>query len=106
MREGMEQPRQVWVPSIGISGAMFYTGDRFPEWRGNLFVGGMAGQQLVRLTLNGQRVTAREDLVPQRGRIRDVRQGPDGLIYLVTDNREGQPTPIYRLEPVARTAAR
>ncbi len=106
MREGMEQPRQVWVPSIGISGAMFYTGDRFPEWRGNLFVGGMAGQQLVRLTLNGQRVTGREDLVPQRGRIRDVRQGPDGLIYLVTDNREGQPTPIYRLEPVARTAAR
>jgi len=106
MREGMEQPRQVWVPSIGISGAMFYTGDRFPEWRGNLFVGGMAGQQLVRLTLNGQRVAGREDLVPQRGRIRDVRQGPDGLIYLVTDNREGQPTPIYRLEPVARQAAR
>ena len=106
MREGMEQPRQVWVPSIGISGAMFYTGDRFPEWRGNLFVGGMAGQQLVRLTLDGQRVTGREDLVPQRGRIRDVRQGPDGLIYLVTDNREGQATPIYRLEPVARTAAR
>ncbi len=106
MREGMEQPRQVWVPSIGISGAMFYTGDRFPEWRGNLFVGGMAGQQLVRLTLDGQRVTGREDLVPQRGRIRDVRQGPDGLIYLVTDNREGQPTPIYRLEPVVRQAAR
>ena len=106
MREGMEQPRQVWVPSIGISGAMFYTGDRFPEWRGNLFVGGMAGQQLVRLTLDGQRVTGREDLVPRRGRIRDVRQGPDGLIYLVTDNREGQPTPIYRLEPVVRQAAR
>ena len=106
MREGMEQPRQVWVPSIGISGAMFYTGDRFPEWRGSLFVGGMAGQQLVRLTLNGQRVAGREDLVPQRGRIRDVRQGPDGLIYLVTDNREGQPTPIYRLEPVARQAVR
>ena len=106
MREGMEQPRQVWVPSIGISGAMFYTGDRFPEWRGSLFVGGMAGQQLVRLTLNGQRVTGREELVSQRGRIRDVRQGPDGLIYLVTDNREGQPTPIYRLEPAVRQAAR
>jgi glucose/arabinose dehydrogenase len=105
-REGMEQPRYVWVPSIGISGAMFYTGDRFPDWRGHLFVGGMAGQQLVRLTIDGQRVTSREDLVPQRGRIRDVRQGPDGLIYLVTDNREGQPTPIYRLEPVARPAAR
>ena len=101
-REGMEQPKHLWVPSIGVSGAMFYTGDRFPEWKGNLFVGGMAAQQLVRLTVAGQRVTAREDLVPQRGRIRDVRQGPDGFIYLVTDNREGQPTPIYRLEPVAR----
>jgi glucose/arabinose dehydrogenase len=101
-RDGMEQPRHVWVPSIGVSGATFYTGDRFPDWRGNLFVGGMAGQQLVRLTIDGQRVTGREDLVRQRGRIRDVRQGPDGLIYLVTDNREGQPTPIYRLEPVAR----
>ena len=105
-RDGMEQPRQIWVPSIGISGAMFYTGDRFPEWRGNLFVGGMAGQQLVRVTIDGQRVTGREDLVPRRGRIRDVRQGPDGLIYLVTDDREGKPTPIYRLEPVARPAAR
>jgi glucose/arabinose dehydrogenase len=105
-REGMEQPRHVWVPSIGISGAMFYTGDKFPEWRNSLFVGGMAGQQLVRLTLNGQRVTGHEDLVPQRGRIRDVRQGPDGFIYLVTDNRDGQPTPVYRLEPVARPAAR
>jgi aldose sugar dehydrogenase len=105
-REGMEQPRQVWVPSIGISGAMFYTGDKFPDWRGSLFVGGMASQQLVRLTLDGQRVTGREDLVPQRGRIRDIRQGPDGLIYLVTDNRQGQPTPIYRLEPVARPAVR
>jgi aldose sugar dehydrogenase len=106
LREGMEQPRQVWVPSIGISGAMFYTGDRFPEWRGNLFVGGMAAQQLVRLTLNGQNIVGREDLVPRRGRIRDVRQGPDGLIYLVTDNRDGQPTPIYRLEPVPRPVAR
>jgi aldose sugar dehydrogenase len=105
-REGMEQPRKVWVPSIGISGAMFYTGDRFPEWRGNLFVGGMAGQQLVRLTLEGQHVAASETLVPQMGRIRDVRQGPDGLIYLVTDNREGEATPVLRIEPVARPTTR
>ena len=101
-REGMEQPAQVWVPSIGISGAMFYTGSRFPGWRGNLFVGGMARQRLVRLTLDGQRVVHEETLVPQMGRIRDVRQGPDGDIYLVTDNREGKPTPILRLEPVER----
>ena len=101
-RDGMEQPASVWVPSIGISGAMFYTGDRFPEWRGNLFVGGMARPRLVRLTLNGQRVVEEETLVPQMGRIRDVRQGPDGHIYLVTDNREGKPTPILRMEPVPR----
>jgi glucose/arabinose dehydrogenase len=101
-RDGMEQPTSVWVPSIGISGAMFYTGDRFPEWRGNLFVGGMARPRLVRLTLNGPRVVEEEMLVPQMGRIRDVRQGPDGDIYLVTDNREGKPTPILRMEPVPR----
>jgi aldose sugar dehydrogenase len=101
-RDGMEQPAQVWVPSIGVSGAMFYTGSRFPGWRGNLFVGGMARPRLVRLTLEGQRVVHEETLVPQMGRIRDVRQGPDGDIYLVTDNREGKPTPILRLEPVER----
>jgi len=101
-RQGMEQPAQVWVPSIGISGAMIYTGNRFPEWRGNLFVGGMARQRLARLTLDGQRVISEETLVPQMGRIRDVRQGPEGDIYLVTDNRDGKPTPILRMEPVER----
>lgn len=102
-REGMEQPAHVWVPSIGTSGLMIYTGDRFPEWRGSLFVGGMARHRLARLTLDGQRVTSEETLVPQMGRIRDVRQGPDGYIYLVTDNRDGKPTPILRMEPVERT---
>lgn len=105
-REGMEQPVHVWVPSIGISGAVFYTGDRFPEWRGNLFVGGMVGQQLARLTLRGQRVVNEETLVQQMGRIRDVRQGPDGFIYLVTDDRDGKPTPVYRMEPVERTTSK
>lgn len=106
LREGMEQPVHVWVPSIGVSGAMFYTGDQFPDWRGNLFVGGMVGQQLARLTLHGQKVVSSEVLVPQRGRIRDVRQGPDGYIYLVIDDRDPKPTPILRLEPVSRTTAR
>jgi aldose sugar dehydrogenase len=105
-REGMEQPVKVWVPSIGISGMMIYTGDRFPEWKGNLFVGGMAGQQLSRLTLSGQRVVNEELLVQQMGRIRDIRQSPDGYIYLVTDDRDGKPTPILRLEPVARAAGK
>jgi aldose sugar dehydrogenase len=101
-REGMDQPAHVWVPSIGISGAMFYTGARFPQWRGSLFVGGMARQRLVRLTLDGRRIVSEEALVPQMGRIRDIRQGPDGDIYLVTDNREGKPTPILKIEPVER----
>ena len=104
--EGMEQPTQIWVPSIGISGLMVYTGDRFPQWRGNLFAGGMVGQQLARLTLQDQRVVGEETLVPQMGRIRDVRQGLDGYIYLVTDDREGKPTPVFRMEPVERATTR
>jgi glucose/arabinose dehydrogenase len=103
-RQGMEQPVRVWVPSIGISGMMIYTGDRFPQWRGNLFVGGMVGQRLSRLTLDGQRVVNEETLVQQRGRIRDIRQGLDGFIYLVTDDREGKATPILRIEPVQRSS--
>lgn len=101
-RDGMEPPVHFWVPSIAASGLMIYDGDRFPEWRGNLFVGGMAGEQLARLTLDGRRVTAEETLVRGMGRIRDVRQGPDGLIYLAIDHRGGELTPILRLEPVAR----
>jgi glucose/arabinose dehydrogenase len=105
-RKGMEQPVNIWVPSIGISGMMIYTGDRFPQWRGSMFVGGMVGEQLNRLTLQGQRVVSKELMAQGMGRIRDVRQGPDGFIYLVTDDRDGKPTPIYRLEPVERTTLR
>ncbi|HEU4997137.1 MAG TPA: PQQ-dependent sugar dehydrogenase [Gemmatimonadaceae bacterium] len=103
-RDGMEQPIHVWVPSIGTSGLMIYTGDRFPQWKGNFFAGGMAGEQLVRLTVDGRRVVSTELVVQRKGRIRDVRQGPDGLIYLAIEDREGKPTPIVRLEPVARTS--
>ena len=103
-REGMEQPVHIWVPSIGISGLMVYTGDRFPQWRGNLFTGGMVGQQVARLTLNGERVTNEETLAQGLGRIRDIRQGPDGFIYLVTEDRDAKPTPILRMEPVERGA--
>jgi glucose/arabinose dehydrogenase len=99
-QEGMEQPVHYWVPSIATSGLMFYTGDRFPAWRGNLFVGGMAGQQLARLTLDGRRVTGEETLLQGYGRIRDIRQGPDGFIYLAIDDRQGGATAVVRLEPV------
>jgi glucose/arabinose dehydrogenase len=78
---------------------MMYSGDRFPEWRGNLFAGGLAGEQLVRLTLDGEVVTNAEVLLQRMGRIRDVREGPDGFIYLAIDNREGELSPILRLEP-------
>lgn len=98
-RAGMEPPMHYWVPSIATSGLLFYTGDRFPAWRGSLFVGGMAGEVLVRLTLDGRRVTSTERLFEGMGRVRDVRQGPDGFIYLAIDNRQGGLTPIVRLEP-------
>ena len=82
--EGVEQPVYFWVPSIAPSGMMFYTGDLFPEWKGNLFVGALAGQHLVRLVLSGDRVIAEEKLlIDLKQRIRDVRQGPDGAVYLL-----------------------
>ena len=86
-KEGMEQPVWHWVPSIAPSGMAFYTGDLFPAWRGNLFVGALKAQLLVRLELDGQKVVKEERLF--RGlneRIRDVRQGPDGALWLATDN--------------------
>ncbi len=102
MREGMEPPVHVWIPSIAASGLMRYRGDAFPLWRGSLFAGGLGGEQLVRLTLDGRRVVNVEQLLQRRGRIRDVREGPDGLVYVAFENRAGTPTSIVRLEPVAR----
>ena len=101
-KEGMEPPTHIWVPSIGVSVMMVYTGDKFPEWRGNLFVGGMAIQEVVRLVLDGQKVVRQETMVHDRGRVRDVRQSLDGYIYLALDDREGAPTSVVRLEPVTR----
>ena len=100
-REGMEQPVHYWVPSIATSGLLIYTGNAFPQWRGSFFVGGMAGQQLARLTVEGQRVTNVEVLLEGFGRIRDVRQGPDGFIYLAIDDRGGGATSVVRLEPAS-----
>ena len=103
-RDGMEQPAHYWVPSIATAGLMIYDGDRFPTWRGNIFVGGLVGEQLARLTLSedGRQVLAEETLLEGLGRIRDVRQGPDGLIYVATEDRPGRvETEILRLEPVA-----
>lgn len=100
--EGMAQPRKVWVPSIGTSGLALYTGDAFPHWRGHLLAGGLAGQEVTLLELDGQRVVREESLVKGLGRIRDVRQGPDGFVYLAIDDRGAKPSAIVRLEPVLR----
>jgi glucose/arabinose dehydrogenase len=76
----------------------FYTGDKFPAWRGNLFVGALRGQMLVRLELDGNRIVREERMLEnQLGRIRDVRNGPDGFLYLLTDSAKGR---ILRLEPI------
>jgi glucose/arabinose dehydrogenase len=100
-QEGMEQPKTFWVPSIATSGLMVYTGDQFPHWQGNMFSGGMRGQQLARIALDGQEVVAEETLMLGYAQIRDVRQGPDGFIYLAIKPRDdSDTTPIVRLEPV------
>ncbi|HEY5567914.1 MAG TPA: PQQ-dependent sugar dehydrogenase [Gammaproteobacteria bacterium] len=85
--QGVEEPIYYWVPSIAPSGMEFYTGDLFPEWRGNLFVGAMAGRHLVRLVLDGERVVAEEKLLEDLDlRVREVRQGPDGALYVFGGN--------------------
>ena len=101
-KEGMEQPVNVWVPSIALSGLMFYTGDKFPEWKGNLFAGAMAGERLSRITMDGRKIMNIEVLAQRMGRIRDVRQGPDGFIYLAIEDSQGKPTNVVRLEPAKR----
>jgi aldose sugar dehydrogenase len=93
-QEGMEQPLYYWDPIIGPSGMTFYTGTLFPAWKGNLFIGGHGTRDLVRLELNGEKVIAEErllkDLQPKPEAIRDVRQGPDGALYLLTDGSAGR----------------
>jgi len=86
-KEGMEQPVYYWVPSIATSGLAFYEGDLFPDWKGNAFVGGLAGQHIERLIFDGDDVVAAEELLGDEGkRIRDVRSGPDGALWVLTDD--------------------
>lgn len=91
---GMEQPIYYWDPIIGPSGMTFYTGSLFPQWKGSLFVGGHGSRDLVRLSLNGEKITGEErllkDLGPKGEAIRDVRTGPDGALYLLTDGAQGK----------------
>jgi len=97
-KPGMAQPLYYWVPSIAPSGMTFYFGDRYPSWHGNLFVSSLKDRMLVRLSLDGDKVVGEERFLRDViGRIRDVCQGPDGLLYLLTDERDGM---LARLDPV------
>lgn len=96
-KPGLEQPLHFWDPSIAPSGALYLTSDRYRGWRGSIFTGGLVSTMLARVTIQNDRVTGQENLLRDLGeRIRDVRQGPDGLIYLLTDSGQGR---ILRLRP-------
>jgi glucose/arabinose dehydrogenase len=96
-RDGIEQPFLFWAPSIGLSGMVFYTGDKLPGWKGNLFLGGLSGLYLQRVVMNERGLAGREPVIADmRLRIRDVRQGPDGLLYLAIDAPQSG---ILRIEP-------
>jgi glucose/arabinose dehydrogenase len=96
-KAGMEQPIHYWVPSIAPSGMAFYSGDKFPRWQGDLFVGALKDQMLVRLRFDGEKMVHEERMLKGLlGRIRDVRTGPDGFVYLLTDENPGV---LARLEP-------
>jgi glucose/arabinose dehydrogenase len=102
-RAGIEPPRFFWVPSIGISGMLFYTGDRFPAWKGQLFVTGMSGRMVQRVRLTGRGQNERESMMTElRQQVRDIKQGPDGLLYVVT-RQDANQTPksgmVLRIEP-------
>ena len=95
---GIEDPILQWTPSIAPSGMAFYTGDKFPQWKGDLFVGALAHKHLRRLELDGKKIIAQEELLKGRkDRVRDVRQGPDGFLYILTDESNGE---LLRLEPL------
>lgn len=97
-RAGLEQPVAHWTPSIAPSGLAFYTGTRFPRWQGNLFAGSLAGQQLRRVVLDGNRVVKQETVLQGFGRIRTVKMGPDGYLYVLTDAPNGA---LLRLVPAS-----
>lgn len=102
-KEGIEMPTMHWVPSIGLSGLVAYTGDRFPQWKGNLFVGGLSGQVVQRVVFTDRGPVGREALINAlRQRVRDMRQGPDGLLYVAVD---GTPGGIIRIEPAGTTSS-
>jgi glucose/arabinose dehydrogenase len=99
-KEGMEQPVYYWDPVIAPSGMIFYTGDAIPGWQGSILIGSMVPGALVRLTMQDGRVSKEERYLGELGsRVRDVQQGPDGFVYIVTDRKDGS---VLRVKPAAR----
>ncbi|MDW3096115.1 MAG: PQQ-dependent sugar dehydrogenase [Gammaproteobacteria bacterium] len=94
---GMEQPIVYWDPSIAPSGMAFYTGNQFPQWKGNLFIGALVSKHLRRIVMKGDKIIKQEILLEGTARIRDVRNGPDGYLYILTDEKNGK---LLRLEPI------
>jgi glucose/arabinose dehydrogenase len=99
---GSVEPAQYWTPSIATSQVAFYTGDRFPEWKNNLFLGSLAMQKLIRFQLDGGRLLDQEEIFSQLGRIREIRTGPDGYLYLALEQIGGASGWLVRLVPVDR----
>ena len=97
--QGFEEPVYYWNPAIAPSGMMFYRGNLFPEWKGNLFIGSLVGRHLVRLVVDSNRVISEEKLLMNQARIRDVAEGPDGAIYLLTDDTNGLLLKLSRPTP-------
>jgi aldose sugar dehydrogenase len=98
-RQGMVEPRRIWTPAIAPSGLAFYTGDRFPEWRSDLFAGGLVSKSVHRIDIDASGQASEQEAIVIGQRVRDVRQSPDGYLYLLTDEDNGQ---LIRLEPVSQ----
>jgi glucose/arabinose dehydrogenase len=98
---GMTPPVTFYNPSIGPSGITFYTGDKFPAWKGTLFITGMVGQKLIRMEIKDRQILSQETVIADSGRVRDVLTGPDGFLYVLLQNQNGDPVggSIIRLVP-------
>ena len=96
---GMEQPVRYWTPSIAVSPIAFYTGDKFPAWRGNLFVGSLAMQKFLRFEVAGGKIVHEEELFTHLGRVRDIRTGPDGYLYVALEQIGQASGQLVRLVP-------
>ena len=97
---GLTEPARHWTPSIATSQVAFYTGDKFPEWRNHVFLGSLAMQKLIRFKVDGGEILEEEEIFSQLGRVRDIRTGPDGLLYIALEQIGAASGWLVRLVPV------